>query len=97
MVDYTRNCLRGGVVRRGCSQPRLDKGDGHELGARLRLFSGGDRWPYPNLQLEGCRNWAHTQMDSKRDDYSTGRDLGPRGVDLDPQDEQDIPVDSGGR
>ena len=96
VVDDTRNCSTGGAVQHGRLLPLLDKGDDHELGARLRPSSGGDRRPYPSLQLEGCRNWPHIQVHSKWDGYSTGRDSEPRGTDLDPQDEQDIPGDSGG-
>lgn len=96
VVDDTRNCSMGGAVQHGRLLPLLDKGDDHELGARLRPFFGGDRWPYPSLQLEGGRNWLHIQMDSKWDGCSTGRGSGPREKDLDPQDEQDIPGDSGG-
>ena len=96
VADDTRNCSTGGAVQRGRLVPLLDKGDDHELGARLQASSGGDRRPYPSLQLEGCRNWAHIQVHSKLDGYSTGHGSEPRGTDLDPQDEQDIPGDSGG-
>jgi len=62
----------------GVLPPLLDKGNDHELGARLLRSSGGDRRPYPSLQLEGCRNWAHIQVHSKWDGRSSYSDPGER-------------------
>jgi hypothetical protein len=83
----------GGGVQHGRLLPCLDKGDGHELGARPQPFSGGDSRPYPSSQLEGCRNWPRMRVHSKLDGYWTACGSGPRGTDLEPQDEQDTPGD----
>jgi hypothetical protein len=92
-VDDTRNYSMGGAVQHGSLLLRLDKGNGHELGARPQPFSDGDRRPYPSSQLEGCKNWPRIRVHSKLDGYSTARGSGPRETDLKPQDERDTPGD----
>ena len=92
-VDDTRNYSMGDAVQHGSLLLRLDKGDGHELGARPQPFSDGDRRPDPSSQLEGCKNWPRIRVHSKLDGYSTARGSGPREMDLKPQDERDTPGD----